>query len=188
MLCKKAVDIFMDAYGSEAGTAALKWLPCAQGGEEPRCVSHARCRRWRRRLRRASSLQPTQLSTPACSPLLPPFLDPIAAATAASTSRAASRPRTRTGARTDSQRHPLHLRHLPTPLPPLTHNPHTPFPFPRRFAHDSQRQPSTSAIFQRAFFDKGRMTPLLLQIPVYIVKVEDTGTQPASVGVERLCA
>lgn len=32
------------------------------------------------------------------------------------------------------------------------------------------------------------MTPLLLQIPVYIVKVEDTGTQPASVGVERLCA
>jgi len=27
VLCLKAVDIFVDAYGSEAGTAALKWLP-----------------------------------------------------------------------------------------------------------------------------------------------------------------
>jgi len=40
-------------------------------------------------------------------------------------------------------------------------------------------------IFQRAYFDKGRMTPLLLQIPVYIVKVEDTGARAADRAADR---
>ncbi|KAG8457595.1 hypothetical protein KFE25_003749 [Diacronema lutheri] len=86
VLCLKAVDIFVDAYGSEAGTAALKWLP--YGGLY------------------------------------------ISGGIAAKNSHWFT---------TGHQGH----------------------------------------IFQRAYFDKGRMTPLLLQIPVYIVKVEDTGERGA---------
>jgi hypothetical protein len=156
VLCQKAVDIFADAYGSEAGCVQrAKALPAG------RRALHLR-------------LMPSEAPLSVSCPLRP------------SPSSPSSRP------------FPLSPRSLslsPLPSVALSTPPSPPTP--------PSRSHSTAALkwlpygglfisggiaaknpawiqgrhFKQAYHDKGRMSPLLDEIPLYVVIVEDTGAR-----------